>query len=87
MRDRLGDFVIRKVRAKKTIGLREAATDVAAETGRSRHDLRQSPYHLFGIRCNKIHRVPIIRRMLKGSKNGSHPTSELPFLIASIDPG
>jgi len=49
------DFASRKVGTKKTVGFRETATDVAAGTGRPRHELRQSLRHSFGIRCINGH--------------------------------
>lgn len=68
VRHGFSDFLSRKVGTKKTIRFWETATDIAAKTGRARDELRYRFCQLFGIRRDEIHRVPIIRRMTKGSK-------------------
>lgn len=74
------DFLSRKVGTKKAIRFWETATDVTAKTGRARYELRQSFCQLFGIHRDEIHRVPIIRRMPKGSKEGVLPNLWRPHL-------
>ena len=76
---RFGNFVARKVGTKKAVSFGETATDIAAETRRAGYELRQNSRRLFGLRCIGTHRVPIIRRMSKGSKDEVLPNQWTPY--------
>lgn len=69
----IADFQMCKVWAKKAVCFGKATTDITTKTGGIGNQLRQDLYCLFRIHWTEIHRDPIIRCMLDGSKEGSLP--------------